>query len=662
MRIGMLFGLCLSISGVLIGGLSLMRIFDDVREYRNRSAAVDVIRTYGEALVVIELLALERGPISGNLGDSPSPDAVDMVRKRNRSVDEALEAMHRGVTNRGIEHSDALLTAIDRLQTANRAVCEDTLPLIATSPAARPAGSIERVMRSLFMVAHDGQLLLSRLDDMMVDIDAQAARALRIVRLTADMRETAGQLTVSTTAAHVAGRRFTDDESFQIERLRGRFDMARRKLESMMETQEDRGSYAVAWRTAQDGFFKQGLAWVDEIVAAGRSDGRYPITKEAQVQRIQPSLQTMMALRDASLDHALEAANRARLAALANLLLETGVVLALGVLLTGVAALLRFRIVAPLLELADIIGRLVNGDRTRAIPYLERVDEVGDIARTLRVVRDQIIAAERTTEQVRAAERTSFDEALRAREEASAASRNKSLFLAGMSHELRTPLNAIVGFAELMHKEMFGPLGDRYRGYAEDILNSGIHLLSLVNRILDLSKVEAGAFQPLEAPVDVREAVMSCVMLVDLNARTHGIDLTTRVGGTLPLVRGDETALRQIVTNILANAVKFTDAGGRVNVSIEQNAQNDIIITVADTGVGMNAEEMKLALVPFARVDTPLTRHREGTGLGLPLAKLLAESIGASLSIVSSPGVGTTVTITFPANRIIMAAEPRVEA
>jgi signal transduction histidine kinase len=662
LRIGTLFGLCLAVTGLLIGGLSVARIASDIAEYNERSMAVDVIRTYGETLTVLELLALERGPITASLGGIASPDALDRIRRRARSVDEAIEALRRGIVDRALSDSELLVASVDRIEARDHAARDAAIALIATNASERPGGSVGRITAELLAVPRECWDLLSRLDRLSAHVDPETSQALRVVRTAADLRETAGQLSVSTTAAHVGGRLFTLEETVAVERLRGQFDFLRSRLASRMDVSDLPNSFAAAWQTAQTGFLRQGLAWIEEIVNAGRTDAQYPVSKEAHVERIQPSLQTLLSLRDAALDSATQAAIAARAAALVQVAMEGIVIVALLALMVAIAILLRLRIVRPLLRTAEIIGALVGGSRTIAIPFVNRRDEVGEIARALRVLRDQAAAADRTLEQARRWERSSIDEALRAREEASAASRNKSLFLAGMSHELRTPLNAIVGFAELMQKEMFGPLGDRYRGYATDILNSGIHLLSLVNRILDLSKVEAGAFKPSEAPVSVRDAILHCVTLVELNARAHDIALATHIAEDLPLVRGDATALRQIITNILANAVKFTDAGGSVDIGAEQTTDGAVRISIVDTGLGMSEDDLKLALVPFSRADTPMTRRREGTGLGLPLAKLLTEAIGAAFAITSRPGVGTAVTITFPPSRIVLGSEPRIRA
>ena len=243
-------------------------------------------------------------------------------------------------------------------------------------------------------------------------------------------------------------------------------------------------------------------------------------------------------------------------------------------------------------------------------------------------------------------------ELLRTKERAEAANRAKSDFLAIMSHELRTPLNAIIGFSDAVLEEMFGPVGNaRYREYLGDIKNSGTHLLELINDILDLSKAEAGHFDLRDDSIAVEELVGSCVAMVALRAREAGVDIVTDIADELPRLRGDERKLRQALLNLMTNAVKFTPLGGEVRLR-GRTAGDGVRIEVADTGIGMAADDIPTALSPFGQIDTALNRRHTGTGLGLPLAKRLVEAHGAAFAIRSEVGVGTVVTLDFPPSRL----------
>jgi two-component system, cell cycle sensor histidine kinase PleC len=228
--------------------------------------------------------------------------------------------------------------------------------------------------------------------------------------------------------------------------------------------------------------------------------------------------------------------------------------------------------------------------------------------------------------------------------------------LAHLSHELRTPLNAILGFSEVMRDQLYGTLGHpRYREYASHMHSSGRHLLDLVNDILDLSRSEGGGLVLSEHDIDVGELIETCYDLVLLRAEHRRLRFTRSVASGLPGLRADETKLRQILLNLLSNAIKFTPPGGTVSLTASTAADGAILIEVGDTGLGMSAEDLPRAMLPFVRLANPLTSDSEGTGLGLPLSKRLAELHGATLTITSAVGVGTVCTLRFPAWRSIAA-------
>jgi two-component system cell cycle sensor histidine kinase PleC len=245
---------------------------------------------------------------------------------------------------------------------------------------------------------------------------------------------------------------------------------------------------------------------------------------------------------------------------------------------------------------------------------------------------------------------------------AEAASVAKSQFLANISHELRTPLNAILGFSEIMKSEMFGPLGTpQYRGYAADIHDSGSHLLTVINDILDLSKIEAGKFELNEEDCDVARLVRDAVRFVAERADSAGLGLQQRLAPALPTVRADGRLIKQILLNLLSNAIKFSPAGGMVTVTAEVDREVGLSLTVADTGIGIAADQLERVLQPFTQVENTLTRTHAGTGLGLPLCKSLIELHGGRLALESAVGRGTAATITLPKERIL-AASPAASA
>jgi PAS domain S-box-containing protein len=249
-----------------------------------------------------------------------------------------------------------------------------------------------------------------------------------------------------------------------------------------------------------------------------------------------------------------------------------------------------------------------------------------------------------------ATERRHIENELRtAKDLAESANQAKSQFLANMSHELRTPLNAIIGFSEVIASALFGPVDARYREYAQDIHGSGHHLLRIINDLLDLSKVEAGRLELRDARVPIGSIFETCRRMVADRAAAAGIALDFMA--TDLEVISDELRLEQVLLNLVSNAVKFTMQGGTVAVSAILEPPGRVVITVADTGIGMAPDDIPLALQPFGQIDNSLSRPHGGTGLGLPLAQRLIELHGGSMTIESRLGEGTTVTVTLPAVR-----------
>ncbi len=246
------------------------------------------------------------------------------------------------------------------------------------------------------------------------------------------------------------------------------------------------------------------------------------------------------------------------------------------------------------------------------------------------------------------------EELVSARREAERTSSQKSEFLARISHEIRTPLNAIIGFSELMADEKFGPIGsDRYRDYLNDISRSGNHVLSLVNDLLDISKIEAGAVEMDFEAVSLNDALTEAVAIMQPQANRERVIIRSSLTSRLPDIVADHRSITQIALNLLSNAVRFTGPGGQVIVSTSYEASGDVLLRVRDTGIGMTRQEVEQALRPYKQITTPRHARTDGTGLGLPLTKAMAEANRANFTIDSTPGRGTMVEITFPSTRVL---------
>lgn len=247
----------------------------------------------------------------------------------------------------------------------------------------------------------------------------------------------------------------------------------------------------------------------------------------------------------------------------------------------------------------------------------------------------------------------------RAKEMAESANLSKSQFLANISHELRTPLNAIIGFSSIIINQLFGPVGnDRYVSYAKDINDSGIHLLDIINDILDLSKAEAGKLSLRLEEINVHEALKKCVQIVAERASEAEVAISMDVPATMPKLVADRVRFIQIILNLLSNAVKFTEAGGRIDIQAEVEAAGNEVhyftFRVKDTGIGMRKEDIDMAFQTFGQVDSGLNRRYEGTGLGLPLTKKLVELHNGSIRIDSALHKGTTVAIRLISDRALL--------
>ena len=237
----------------------------------------------------------------------------------------------------------------------------------------------------------------------------------------------------------------------------------------------------------------------------------------------------------------------------------------------------------------------------------------------------------------------------------------KSRFLAAVSHELRTPLNAVLGFSDILAGEYFGRLeNDRQREYVGLIRQSGAHLLSVVNTMLDMSKLEAGRYELMMESFPIGETISSCEAMLGLQAKEKGLTLTSRIQRGIGEISADQRAIRQVLINLAGNAIKFTDAGGVVSIDAAREGRM-LKLTVSDTGIGIASDKIELLGQPFMQVQNEYTRRYEGTGLGLSLVKGLVALHGGTFAITSQPGAGTVVTIMLPADGSGMAGGENAE-
>jgi len=506
----------------------------------------------------------------------------------------------------------------------------------------RPADLTERWAATYNRLADAIDQVSNRLENELTVTDAVVAGLVRIKQVAWSLRTEIGRDRVRVATAIAKGQSPDGDFRLELATIAGRIDGQWKILKDRVALSDIPPQLKESVAKAEKLYFGETRAAHDAALA-DLADGR---TTSPQIKKwlqlVNPALDSVFAIGQVALDSAGVYA-RAQFS-IAQREFYAAILLMSCFCIIGVLTSLYvvFGVVRPMTRVTEAMRLITDGNLTSHIPYKNRGDEIGSLAHGLRVFRDNALEKQRL--------RIEKDGAV-------AASRAKSEFLANVSHELRTPLNAIIGFSEVMKTELFGPVSERYRGYSTDIYNSGTHLLGLINEILDLSKAEAGQLELREEVVDIAATVEACVNLIREPARKAGVHLSVYLDYDVPFLLADERRMRQILINLLSNAVKFTPEDGEVTVATVR-VPDGLAIEVRDTGIGIAPEDIPKALTPFGQVDSKISRKYEGTGLGLPLVKHLAELHGGSLSIASEVNVGTTVTVLLPGLRIVRVAQP----
>jgi signal transduction histidine kinase/ActR/RegA family two-component response regulator len=637
-----------------------------VSQLRDGANGLRAMKNLRLVLVAAEMASRERGPSNGILGDDlpHEPQKVALLSKARQKTDTAFAELTTAVqqeTGNQSGLSPSLSNAQKQLQLGRTAIDS-----IAAAPRTqRQPEQIRAAISEMFLVIDDLAPAALQLTNVAQSIYPNQTNFLLAARSAAELREFAGRLGSHFTVALTKRERIEMVELTAIEQLMGRIDQLRSAL--LERVQARQGDVAVGQATAimQSRYFENAVPYVREQLAIGLGNADFHTDAAGFAKLYVPDMDSIISLRNTLIDEALRNAQKEQTESRNSAYLIIFWTVASVVLLITILLVLEFRISRPLRRSIQLILDVAHGKLEIKVPKVKYQDELSEVLSAIEVLRDNGLARRQAESllEVKGLELTQANQALletaaalesRVAERtielknallaAQSANEAKSRFLALMSHEIRTPMNGVLGLAELMRTT---PLDEQQSIYVRNILSAGSALSALINDILDFSKIEAGEMTLEPLVFDPMVVVNETIEFMQLQANEKQLPLQLNVVKPLPArILSDPTRLRQVLLNLIGNAIKFTRKG-KVTVSLH-SSQSNLVFTVQDSGIGMSGAALAGLFEPFRQADSSTARKFGGTGLGLVICKALVEKMQGQIHVSSIEGQGSTFTVELP--------------
>jgi len=631
MRLSRLFPLALIAILALTVALASEVVLGEWRLYSQSRTGAEAARTFATALRAAERLSGERGPMNAVFAADPEHAAEWTWRliDARTATDEALNRLETELAASTVAEVRVLVRPVTALRFRLAATRADIDRIGAQPRAERDLETIRGLVARMVALVSDLVPVLNETELVVGAADPRLFKITAVARTAAELREFAGQIGSLFAAPLTLGVMFTEAESFAVERLSGRINTLAQQLTNAVEVADIPGIEATM-RSMTDVYLESALDLIERLTFAGRQHGQYRITGGDFVELYVPAMRTILTVRDAALNEIFEAADRNRDGAFRSLSFSTAIAAVIVVMIVGIGLAIHRRVIVPLLGLTRVMDRIVRRAETD-VPGTARGDEIGEMARAVKVFQRDAHENDRL------------------RAETEAATRAKSAFLAMMSHEIRTPMNGVMSMAEMLEQT---ELTEDQRGMSSVIRSSAGALLTIINDILDFSKIEAGKLEIETVPFSLVDVVEEAAELIASRADDKGIGLVVDIDPDIPdRLAGDPTRLRQILLNLMGNAVKFTGQGGvTIRVRADQPAASPLPlrVEVIDTGIGLTAEQRGRLFQAFVQADTSTSRRYGGTGLGLSICQRLCEMMGGRIGVESEAGQGSTFWFELP--------------